>query len=103
VYCLMLAFGLQATVPRAALVMVLCGASTLVPLTPGGAGTQQVMLTYALGQIATATAVLTFSIGMQAGITAVNTLLGVVAAMITFRTVRPVAALRSGLQLARAG
>jgi uncharacterized membrane protein YbhN (UPF0104 family) len=103
VYCLMLAFGLQATVPRAALVMVLCGASTIVPLTPGGAGTQQVMLTYALGQIATATAVLTFSIAMQAGITAVNALLGVAAAMITFRTLRPVAALRSGLNLARAG
>jgi uncharacterized membrane protein YbhN (UPF0104 family) len=103
VYCLMLAFGLPATVPRAALVMVLCGASTLVPLTPGGAGTQQVMLAYALSQIATAAAVLTFSIGMQAGITAVNALLGVVAAMITFRTLRPVAALRSGLSLARPG
>jgi uncharacterized membrane protein YbhN (UPF0104 family) len=103
VYCLMLAFGLAATVPRAALVMVLCGASTLVPLTPGGAGTQQVMLTYALAQIATAAAVLTFSIGMQVGITAVNALLGVVAAMVTFRTLHPVAALRRGVSLARAG
>ena len=40
---------------------------------------------------------------MQAGITAVNALLGVLAAMIAFRTVRPVAAVRSGLRLARAG
>ena len=102
VYCLMAGFGLDATVGSAALVMVLCGASTLVPLTPGGAGTQQVMLTYALGHVATAAAVLSFSIGMQAGVTAVNALLGLVAAMVAFRTVRPLAAVRSGLRAARA-
>ena len=67
VYLLMAAFGLPATVTGAALVMVLCGASTLVPLTPGGAGTQQVMLAFALSEAATAAAVLSFSIGMQAG------------------------------------
>ena len=83
--------------------MVLCGASTLVPLTPGGAGTQQVMLTYALSQVATAAAILSFSVGMQAGITAVNALLGLAAGMIAFRTVRPLRAMRSGLRLARAG
>ena len=103
VFCLLAAFGLHATVPRAALVMVLCGASTLVPLTPGGAGTQQVMLTYALSQVATAAAILSFSVGMQAGITAVNALLGLAAGMIAFRTVRPLRAMRSGLRLARAG
>lgn len=103
VFFLLAAFGLHATVPRAALVMVLCGASTLVPLTPGGAGTQQVMLTYALSQVATAAAILSFSVGMQAGITAVNALLGLAAGMIAFRTVRPLRALRSGLRLARAG
>lgn len=101
VYVLMAAFGLPATVPGAAVVMVLCGASTLVPLTPGGAGTQQVMLTFALSQAATAAAVLSFSIGMQAGITAVNALLGAVASMVAFRTLRPLAAIRAGMQLAR--
>jgi uncharacterized membrane protein YbhN (UPF0104 family) len=100
VYCLLAAFGLDATVPRAALVMVLCGASTLVPLTPGGAGTQQVMLGYALSQAATAAAVLSFSVGMQAGITAVNALLGTVAGMVAFRTLRPWRAIRA-LQPAR--
>jgi uncharacterized membrane protein YbhN (UPF0104 family) len=103
VYFLLAAFALDASVPRAALVMVLCGASTLVPLTPGGAGTQQVMLAYALSQVATAAAVMSFSVGMQAGITAVNALLGVAAGMIAFRTLRPVRAVRSGLRLARAG
>jgi uncharacterized membrane protein YbhN (UPF0104 family) len=102
VYLLMAAFGLPATVTGAAVVMVLCGASTLVPLTPGGAGTQQVMLTFALSQAATATAVLSFSIGMQAGITAVNALLGLAAGMVAFRTLHPIAALRAGVRLARA-
>jgi uncharacterized membrane protein YbhN (UPF0104 family) len=102
VYVLMAAFGLPATVPGAAVVMVLCGASTLIPLTPGGAGTQQVMLAFALSHAATAAAILSFSIGMQAGITAVNAMLGAIASMVAFRTLRPLAAIRAGLQLARA-
>jgi uncharacterized membrane protein YbhN (UPF0104 family) len=102
VYLLMAAFGLPATVPGAALVMVLCGVSTLVPLTPGGAGTQQLMLAFALSEAATAAAVLSFSIGMQAGITAVNAILGLLASMVAFRTLHPLAAIRAGLRLARA-
>ncbi len=102
VYCLLAAFGVEATVPRAALVMVLCGASTLVPLTPGGAGTQQVMLAFALGQVASATVVVSFSVGMQAGITAVNALLGLAAGMVAFGTVHPVRAVRAARQAARA-
>ena len=102
VYLLMAAFGLPATVTGAAVVMVLCGASTLVPLTPGGAGTQQVLITVALSEAATAAAVLSFSIGMQAGITAVNALLGLVAGMVAFRTLHPLAAIRAGVRLARA-
>lgn len=101
VMCLLAAFGLAASPLVAALVMILCGVSTLVPLTPGGAGTQQVMLAYALSQTATAAAVVSFSIGMQAGITAVNALLGLAGAMVAFRTVRPVMALRSAWQMAR--
>ena len=42
---------------------------------------------------------MSFSVGMQAGVTVVNALLGVVAAMVAFRTLRPVAAVRSGLGL----
>ena len=102
VMCLLAAFGLPATVPLAALVMVLGGASTLVPLTPGGAGTQQVMLALALSQTASAAAVVSFSLGMQAGVTAVNALLGLAAAMAVFRTLRPVAAMRGALAGARA-
>ena len=102
VMCLLAAFGLAAGPLVAAMVMILCGASTLVPLTPGGAGTQQVMLAYALSQTATAAVVVSFSAGMQAGVTAVNALLGLAGAMVAFRTLRPGAALRSVRALARA-
>jgi uncharacterized membrane protein YbhN (UPF0104 family) len=101
VYVLLAAFGVEATLPRAALVMVLCGASTLVPLTPGGAGTQQVMLAFALSQVATASVVVSFSVGMQAGITAVNALLGLAAGMVAFRTLHPLRVIRSSLRVAR--
>lgn len=100
-FCLLAAFHLPASVLGAALVMVVAGLSTLIPLTPGGAGTQQVMLAYALHQTVATAAAVSFSVGMQAGITAVNALLGVAAAMVAFRTLRPLAAVRSGIGLGR--
>ena len=102
VMCLLAGFGLPASVPTAAVVMILCGASTLVPLTPGGAGTQQVMVALALSQTASAAAVVSFSVGMQAGVTAVNALLGLAGAMAAFRTLRPLSAMRGALAAARA-
>jgi hypothetical protein len=54
-----------------------------------------VLATYALqGVISTAGAV-SFSLGMQAGVTVTNTLVGLAATMILFRTLRPVAAMRA--------
>jgi uncharacterized protein (TIRG00374 family) len=100
VMCLLAAFGLPASPAIAALVMVLAGMSTFVPLTPGGAGTQQVLLAYALSEAASSTAVVSFSIGMQAGVTAVNALLGLGAAMIACRSLRAVSVIRHRLSLA---
>lgn len=93
-FCLLAAFGLPATLPLAVLVVVAGGLSTLVP-TPGGAGTQQVLLVYALQQTASTAAALSFSVGMQVGITTVNTIIGLTALMFMFRTLRPVAAVRA--------
>jgi uncharacterized membrane protein YbhN (UPF0104 family) len=95
VLCLLAAFGLPATVPVALLVVVLGGLSAAVPGAPGGLGTQQLLLVYALREVASAAAVMTFSLGMQAGITLVNTMVGLSAAMLVFRTRRPLAALRA--------
>lgn len=98
VFLVLAAFGIQASLATAALVVVLNGASTLVPV-PGGAGTQQVLAAYALqGAVSAATAV-SFSLGMQVGITLVNTTVGMVALMLLFRTVRPVGAVRSARAL----
>jgi glycosyltransferase 2 family protein len=102
IMCLLAGFGLPASVPTAAVVMILCGASTLVPLTPGGAGTQQVLVALALSQTASAAAVVSFSVAMQAGITGVNALLGLAGAMAAFRTLRPLGALRAARAAARA-
>jgi uncharacterized membrane protein YbhN (UPF0104 family) len=98
VFLVLGAFGIEASLATAALVVVLNGASTLVPV-PGGAGTQQVLAAYALqGAVSAATAV-SFSLGMQVGITLVNTTVGVVALMLLFRTVTPVGAVRSARAL----
>ena len=79
--------------------LVLGGVSSAVPVLPGGAGAQQVMVVYALRASATAGAALSFSLGMQVGITVCNALLGIAALTVLFRTLRPFAALRASRAL----
>lgn len=87
-------FQIHAGLATAALVTILSGASAVVPV-PGGGGSQQVLATYALhGSVSTASA-MSFSFGLQVGVTALNSVAGLVAAMLMFRTLRPLAALRS--------
>ena len=101
VYLVLQAFGIEAGLTTAALVVVLNGLSTAAPV-PGGAGSQQVLATYALqGAISTAGAV-SFSLGMQLGVTVINTAVGLAAMMLLFRTLRPIAAVRAaGVRSAR--
>jgi uncharacterized membrane protein YbhN (UPF0104 family) len=96
-FAMLAAFGVPATLPIAGLVVVASGVSTLVPATPGGAGTQQLLVVVALQQVASAASALSFSIGMQVGVTLVNTTIGILAMTLVFRTMRPAAlrALRS--------
>ena len=94
VYFVLQAFHIRAGVTTAVLVMVLSGASTAVPM-PGGAGSQQVLAAYALQGAMTAAGAVSFSLSMQVGVTVVNTTVGLVAAMLLFRTLRPLAALRA--------
>lgn len=94
------AFGIHAGIAAAALVVVLNGLATVVPV-PGGVGTQQVLAAYALRGLVPLAGAVSFSIGMQVGVTTVNTLVGLTALMLMFRTMRPLGALRSGLGLAR--
>ena len=90
-FAMLAAFGVPATLPIAGLVVVASGMSTLVPATPGGAGTQQLLVVVALQQVASAASALSFSIGMQVGVTLVNTMIGILAMTLVFRTMRPAA------------
>jgi uncharacterized membrane protein YbhN (UPF0104 family) len=96
------AFRVDAGVGTAALLVVLNGLATAVPV-PGGAGTQQALAVYALAGAASAAGAVSFSIGMQAGVTAVNTAVGVAAMMLLLRARSPLAAVRAGIGLARGG
>ncbi|HET9507640.1 MAG TPA: lysylphosphatidylglycerol synthase domain-containing protein [Gaiellaceae bacterium] len=96
-FAMLAAFGVAATIPIAGLVVVAGGMSTLVPATPGGAGTQQLFTVVALAQVASAASALSFSIGLQVGVTLVNTLVGLLALTLVFGTLRP-AAIRAGLR-----
>jgi uncharacterized membrane protein YbhN (UPF0104 family) len=94
------AFGIEAGIATAALVVVFNGLSTVVPV-PGGVGTQQLLAAYALRGIAPLAGAVSFSVGLQVGVTAVNTLVGLTALMLMLRTFRPVAAVRSSAGIAR--
>jgi uncharacterized membrane protein YbhN (UPF0104 family) len=94
VYLVMQAFRIEAGLVTALLIVVLNGLSTAVPV-PGGAGSQQILATYALQGVISTAAAVSFSITMQVGVTAVNTAVGLAATMLLFRTLRPIAAARS--------
>ena len=82
------AFNVPATVENALLVLVVQSLATLLPLSPGGAGTQQGLAAYILRGKASTTALLSFSVGMNIATTAVNVILGFAAILLTLRTVR---------------
>jgi hypothetical protein len=94
VYFVLQAFRIEAGLETALLVVVLNGLSTAVPV-PGGAGSQQILATYALQGVISTAAAVSFSVSMQVGVTAVNAAVGLAATMLLFRTMRPIAAARS--------
>jgi uncharacterized membrane protein YbhN (UPF0104 family) len=82
------AFGVHASVENAALVMVVGSVSTLLPITPGGAGPQQALLVLVLAGEAATSALIAYSVGAQLTITVVNVTLGAVALLMMFGSVR---------------
>jgi glycosyltransferase 2 family protein len=93
VFLVLQAFRIDAGLETALLVVVLNGLSTAVPV-PGGAGSQQILATFALQGVISTAAAVSFSVSMQVGVTAVNTTVGIAATMLLFRTMRPFAAVR---------
>jgi uncharacterized membrane protein YbhN (UPF0104 family) len=82
------AFNVPANVENALLVLVVQSLSTLLPFSPGGAGTQQGLTAYVLRGKASTTALLSFSVGMNIATTVTNVALGFGAIFLSLRTVR---------------
>jgi uncharacterized membrane protein YbhN (UPF0104 family) len=87
-YFFLRAFGLPATAYNALLVQVTQSLSTVIPLTPGGIGTEQALLVYVFSGEASRSAVLSFSVGVKLALVAANVVLGFTAIAIMLRTLR---------------
>ncbi len=99
VSCMLAAFGIPASLPLAAVLVVAGGMSTIVPV-PGGAGTQQALAIVLLAAVASTSQALSYSVGLQVAVTLVNTTIGIVAAMLVFGRLHPLRALRDAAEAA---
>jgi uncharacterized membrane protein YbhN (UPF0104 family) len=88
VYFFLEAFHIPATAETVLAVLVVGGLATTLPFTPGGAGTQQAVLVFALGGWASSSAVLSFSVGMQLATVIMNCAVGFAAIALMLGTVR---------------
>jgi uncharacterized membrane protein YbhN (UPF0104 family) len=86
-YAMLAAFGVHPTIQAALLVLVIDSVATAIPITPGGAGTQQALLAFALAGAASQSQILAYSVGQQAVITIANIALGLVAMFRLFGSV----------------
>jgi uncharacterized membrane protein YbhN (UPF0104 family) len=82
------AFGIEQSVRNVLLVQVTTSLSTLVPVSPGGIGTEQAFLVYVFRDVANRSSLLAFSVGMKLTITLTNVVTGFAAIALTFRTLR---------------
>jgi uncharacterized membrane protein YbhN (UPF0104 family) len=82
------AFHVDATAETTMAVLVVQGLSTVLPFTPGGAGTQQAVLVFALAGAASSSTILAFSFGQQLVVTIVNVGLGFGAILLMLGTLR---------------
>jgi uncharacterized membrane protein YbhN (UPF0104 family) len=87
-YFFLRAFGLHAGLERALRVQVTQSLATILPLTPGGIGTEQALLLYVSRGEAAAATVLSFSVGMRLVLTLANVILAAAAIALMLRTLR---------------
>jgi uncharacterized membrane protein YbhN (UPF0104 family) len=88
IWFMLAAFGIDQSLRNVLLVQASQSLATLVPVSPGGVGTEQAFLVYTLRGQAPRTALLAFSVGMRLTLTTVNVILGFTAILLTFRTIR---------------
>jgi uncharacterized membrane protein YbhN (UPF0104 family) len=87
VYFFLRAFQLTASVHNTLVVQTVESLSTLLPFTPGGAGTKQGLTVYALHE-PSASAEVSFSVGMNIALVAFSVVLGFAALFLMARTLR---------------
>jgi|SRR5919204_2880632 uncharacterized membrane protein YbhN (UPF0104 family) len=87
-YWFLRAFHVHATVHNALLAQVVDSLSTLLPFSPGGAGTKQGFLVAILHGQASTSRLLAFSIGMYVAVTVLNVALAALALFLMLRTLR---------------
>ena len=95
IWFLLDAFDIPQSLHNATLVQVSQSTATLLPITPGGLGTEQAFLLYVLNGLAPAAVLLAFSVGARLTITTVNVVAGFTAIGITLRTFRYSKAMRA--------
>ena len=87
-YWFLRAFHVQASIHNALLAQVVDSLSTLLPFSPGGAGTKQGLLVYVLHGQASSAQLLAFSVGQYVAVTAFNVVIGAIAIFTSLGTLR---------------
>jgi uncharacterized membrane protein YbhN (UPF0104 family) len=88
VYFFLKAFRLTPSLHNALVVQTVDSVSTLMPITPGGAGTKQGLTAYALRGEFSVSSVVSFSVGMNVALVVANVVLGAIALLVMARTLR---------------
>jgi uncharacterized membrane protein YbhN (UPF0104 family) len=88
IYFFLRAFRLTPSLHNALVVQTVESLATLMPFTPGGAGTKQGLTAYALREEFSVSAVISFSVGMNIATVVVNVLVGFAALFVMARTLR---------------
>ncbi len=96
------AFGIPGTLRNALLVMVVGSLTTLLPVTPGGVGTQQALIVVVLSGAASDAHLLSFSVGAQAAVIVANAVIGGIALVLMLRTLQLRSAIGHALHHQRA-
>jgi uncharacterized membrane protein YbhN (UPF0104 family) len=87
-YWFLRAFHVHASVHNALLAQVVDSLSTLLPFSPGGAGTKQGLLVFVLHGQASSAQLLAFSVGQYVAVTAFNVAIGAIAIFTSIGTLR---------------
>jgi len=104
VFFFLRAFGIPATLHNALLVQVSQSLATILPVSPGGIGTEQALLVYIFRHVTSKSTALSFSVGMRVTLLVVNALVGFGAILLmtgTLRVRRAAEADRAGSEPAR--